>query len=137
MIFGYLSIVGSAEELAESDAGYKYVCDLGNDGEPEYYNKYIWTCSNMYTVDGLSFVTEDDEGVALIKEAISECYWRDEYYNDIMLWADEVDGEIVVSVMYRTSLEDFRVVGYVVNSSECREVYDILASAILGVEQTR
>ena len=137
LVEDYECIVGSAEELAESDAGYKYVCDLDNDGELEYYNKYIWTCGNMYTVDGLSFQPEDDEGAALIKDAISERYWRDEYYNDIMLWADEVDGETVVSVMYRTSLEDFMVVGYVVRGPECREVYEILATAMLGVEKSR
>ena len=137
LVEDYECIVGNAEELAESDAGYKYVCDLDNDGEPEYYDKYIWTCSNMYTVDGLSFKIKDDEGSALIKETIGERCWKDEYYNPMMLWADEVDGETVVSVMSRTSLADFRIVGYVVSGSECREVYDILASAMLGVEQTR
>ena len=131
LVEDYECIVGSAEELAESDAGYKYVCDIDNDGEPEYYNKYIWTCSNMYTEDVLSFQPEDDEGAALIKDAIGE------HYKPIMLWADEVDGETVVSVMYQTSLEDFMVVGYVVSGSECKEVYEILATAMLGVGQTR
>ena len=136
MVEDYERIEGSAEELAESNAGYKYVCDLDNDGELEYYNKYIWTCSNMYTVDSLSFEPKDDDGAALIKEAIRERCLRDEYYNPIMLWADEVDGEPVVSVMYRTSLEDFVILGYVVSGSECTEVYEIAADARLGVKQT-
>ena len=137
LIENYTLIMGSTEELAEDHEDYEYMCDLDNDGELEYYNKHIWTCSNMYTSDTLEFEPEDDEGAALIQEAISERYRRDEYYHAIMLWADEVDGETVVSVMYRTSLEDFVIVGYVVSGSECTEVYEVLASAVLGVEQTR
>ena len=137
LIEDYTLIMGSTEESAEDNDDYEYMCDLDNDGELEYYNKHIWTTTNTYTCDTLEFEPEDDEGTDLIKEAISERYRRDEYYHAIMLWADEVDGETVVSVMYRTSLEDFVIVGYVVSGSECREVYEVLASAVLGVEQTR
>ena len=137
LVEGYECIVGSAEELAEGHDDYEYMCDLDNDGELEYYNKKIWTCSNMYTRDTLSFEVEDDEEVDLIQDATRERHWRDEYYNAIMLWADEVDGETVVSVMCQTSLEDFEIVGYVVSGSECKEVYEISAAAMLGVKQIR
>ena len=136
LVEDYTLIMGSTEELAEDHDDYEYMCDLDNDGELEYYNKHIWTCSNMYTSDTLEFGPEDDEGADLIQETISERYRGDEYYHAIMLWADEVYGETVVSVMYRTSLEDFVIVGYVVSGSECREVYEVVAAAMLGVEQT-
>lgn len=137
LVEDYSLIMGSTEESAEDHDDYEYMCDLDNDGELEYYNKHIWASPNTYTTDTLEFEPEDDEGADLIQEAISERYRRDEYFHAIMLWADEVDGETVVSVMYRTSLEDFVIVGYVVNGSECTEVYEVLAAAMLGVEQTR
>lgn len=137
LVEDYKCVVGSTEELAEDNDEYKYVCDLDNDGELEYYNKSIWTCSNTYTVDGLSFSEEDDEGSNLIHNAIQERHLSNEYYNAIMLWADDADGETIINVMYQTSLEDLVVVGYVVSGSEYREVYEITAAAVMGVEQSR
>lgn len=66
-------IVGSAEGPSQTLDDYKYQCDLDNDGEPEYYNKYIWTSSNAYTRDELSFECKGyDEGAGLIQDAIQE-----------------------------------------------------------------
>lgn len=56
----------------------------------------------------------------------------------MMLWADEANDVTVVNVMYQTSLEDFVIVGYVVDTeSGLFEVYEIAANAVMEVKQTR
>ena len=136
----YEIIVGSAEEPAGDSCDYPYVCDLDNDGESEYYDKYIWFCSSMNARNILTFeCQEDDEGVSLIQDAIQERWLGEDYYCPMMLWADKADGGTVVNVLYQTGLWDFAIVGYVADGAETglSEVYEMTAEAVPGVKQTR
>lgn len=135
-IDAYENVPGSAEEGTEEDPEmtWKFRCDLDNDGKKEVYGKRIWTTSNMGTVDGLSMQgeDEDDEGMKQAEEAVFSGEG-----NPIMMWVDAWKGKNIVTVMYRTGLEDFEIIGYYVKEDGYEQVYGIEAVAVYGVKTER
>lgn len=129
----YKNVKGSAEQTVEENSkeALGFQCDLDNDGEMEEYGKNIWTTSNMGTVDGLSMNGEEDEGLSQTKEA---AFCKP---GAIMMWVDDWQGENIVTVMYRTGLEDFEIVGYLVDEEGYEQVYRIEAAAVYGVTSSR
>lgn len=129
----YKNVIGSAEQTVEENSkeAWEFQCDLDNDGEMEEYGKNIWTTSNMGTVDGLSMNGEEDEGLSQAKEA---AFCKS---GAIMMWVDDWQGENIVTVMYRTGLEDFEIVGYLVEEEGYEQVYRIEAAAVYGVTNSR
>lgn len=135
-IDAYENVLGSAEEGTEEnpEMTWEFQCDLDNDGRKEVYGKKIWTTSNMGTVDGLSMQgeDEDDEGMKQAEEAVFSGEG-----NPIMMWVDAWKGKNIVTVMYRTGLEDFEIVGYYVKEDGYEQVYRIEAAAVYGVKTER
>lgn len=126
----YECIKGSAEEKIEEE-DWNWQCDLNNDGKPEKYKKYIWLPSNMSTMENLVFYCSNDESDA-VWEAIDSIDER-----PIMMWADSYEGETVIHAIYLTGLEDFEIMGFVVQGEEYQSIYRITADAVYGVEQIR
>jgi len=133
-IDAYENVLGSAEEATKEDPEitWKFQCDLDNDGIKELYEKRIWTTSNMGTVDGLSMWGEDDTDDGM-KQAAEAVYSGEG--NPIMMWVDAWQGKNIVTVMYRTGLEDFDIVGYFVREDGYEQVYRIEAAAVYGVKE--
>lgn len=53
------------------------------------------------------------------------------------LWAETYEGKNIVHVLYMTGLEDYKVMGYLVEESDYRTVYEIMVDASYRVEQER
>lgn len=124
----YRPVMGNAE--TETEEG--FWADLNNDGEQECYDKYIWTASNMWTQDGLSFTCE-----ALPAAERAVYGQEDEYGAAMMLWVEEYNGNNLMQVLYRTGLYDFTIVGYLLEEDTCRQLYAIEAEAEYGVSKER
>lgn len=127
----YEIIVGAAEQECETEDGKEYLCDLDNDGIEERYGKDIWLCSNYYTTDELSFVIYERETDHIAKVI----YGSDD--TPMMMWAEPVNGENIVNVLYVTGLWDYEIVGYLFHGSDYKEVYRIEGDVQYGIEQTR
>lgn len=125
----YENIKGSAEEEI-SEEEWDYRCDLNNDGVLEKYEKSIWLPSNMSTREFLTFGC--DQAHDMIWEVILSGNDR-----PIMLWADDYEGETVMHVIYLNGLEDFEIIGYVIQGEEYQSIYRITADAQYGVETIR
>lgn len=127
----YEIIMGNAEQEPEKGKGYQ--CDLDNDGKLDTYIKYIWTPSNMGTTDGLIFqIYEEDYDLEQVREAVFS-----EESPAIMMWADAYHGKNVITVMYRTGLDDFVLAGYLAGKDGYEKVYRITAAVTYGVEERR
>lgn len=134
----YENVLGGAEQCIEVDDKKGCKSDIDNDGSMETYSKWIWTPSNMGTSEGLVFDASDEEedaGSEQAGEAIH--YGAGEESEPIMMWVDASERGNIVSVMYRTGLDDFEIIGYLVSESGYEKVYRITADVLYKVTANR
>ncbi len=134
----YENVLGGAEQCIEADDKKGCKSDIDNDGNMETYSKWIWTPSNMGTSEGLIFFVSDEEEDAGSKQADEAIhYGAGEESNPIMMWVDASKSGNIVSVMYRTGLDDFEIIGYLVSESGYEKVYRITADVLYKVTEKR
>lgn len=109
---------GTAEE-ERTDSDYPRFCDIDNDGEPEAYKSSLWTTSNYYTVDCLSFTAEETALDKQIYDLINE---DDTNGIPMYLWVDETEYGNVTYILYEEGLYDFHIAGYLLSESGSREL---------------
>ena len=126
----YQNVIGSAEE--KTGEGQEIQCDPDNDGIMEVYEKEICQTEKMGNVLSMQERTVTDKGMEQVKEAV---FGKEG--NPVMMWVDACQEKNIVTVMYRTGLEDFEIIGYFVTEDGYEQVYRIEAAAIYGVRQER
>lgn len=113
-----------------------YLCDLDNDGQEEGYNKLYRHLANYYGLNylELSIIHADDEqgGIAMFLEEMEE-----NADTPVALWVETCEGKNIVNVLYMTGLDDYRVVGYLIEENGYSEVYEIQVDAFYKTEQER
>ncbi|MDE7131836.1 MAG: hypothetical protein K2O65_08555 [Lachnospiraceae bacterium] len=138
-------IEGEAEQTTEQTRGQKsayeltyYHCDLDNDGQEETYSKWYRQLANYDGLNYLDFsmVGSDNEkenrGIAMLLEKMESIA-----DTPVALWVEAYEGKNIVNVLYMTGLADYRITGYLVGETDCKEVYEIAADATYKVEQER
>ena len=134
------TVIGSAEQVIDmTDDKGNFCCDLDNDGEAEVYEKHIWKTHHRLSSQ-LIFTCEDetDAGILLLQEKIEE------EGRPLMMWVEPsaesftepFAGENIINVFYRTGQEDFKVVGFLLEESDCRKVYEVAADARYEVKKS-
>ena len=130
-----------SEQTKEQKSAYElayYHCDLDNDGQAESYSKEYRLLANYYGLNYLDFSLngtvneEENRGIAMLLEAMESSA-----DTPVALWADAYEGKNIVNVLYMTGLDDYRIVGYLVEEMDCGKVYEIQVDAIYKVEQER
>lgn len=129
------------EQTREQKSAYElayYHCDLDNDGQEETYSKWCRLLANYYGLNHLEFSMTDivneekNRGIGMLLEEMESSA-----DTPVGLWVEAYDGKNIVNVLYMTGLDDYRIVGYLVEEAGCREVYEIQVDAAYKVEQER
>ncbi len=133
----YETVLGDVEEQeTESTEGRAVISsDIDNDGEPERYEKWVWTTSNMYP-EWLGFQMEEEAREKAVMEAVDNSI-RERDGAPMMLWVDSYNGENIVNILHRTELYDYVIDGCLVKDTEYSIVYTIEGKAELAVDAFR
>ena len=99
---------GTAEEAC-GDSGHDRRCDMDNDGILEEYRVSLWQTTNYYTVDSLTFQSEDEKLRGTVYDMIRG---EDAAGIPLNLWVDETEYGNVVYILYEEGLYDFHICGY-------------------------
>lgn len=130
-----------AEQTREQKSAYElayYHCDLDNDGQEETYSKWCRMLANYYGLNHLELSMTDtvnekeNRGIGMLLEEMESSA-----DTPVALWADAYEGKNIANVLYMTGLADYRIVGYLVEETDYRKVYEIQADAAYRVEQER
>lgn len=103
-------IVGTGETIYDYDSNYMYSADIDNDGDQEYYNKYMWYPSNMGTVMMCIYEFEDSHILDDLCNRLSDEIGEGRLYT---FWIDEIKGKNILYLYYGENL-DFTLYGFLI-----------------------
>ncbi len=110
---------GTAEEEKEN-SDYQRSCDIDNDGAADEYNVSLWQTTNYYTVDYLTFESEEE-----LRTRIYDMINGDETAGiPLNLWVDKTEYGNVIYVLYEDGLYDFHICGYML-SEGCEKLVQV------------
>ncbi|MDE5718636.1 MAG: hypothetical protein K2I53_13680 [Lachnospiraceae bacterium] len=75
---------------------------------------------------------QKNRGIEMLMEEM-----QDSPYTPMALWVEEYAGKNIVQALYMMGLDDYRITGYLVETSDCGKVYEIAADAVYRVVQER